>query len=789
MNMYNFKTFILITCMMFVIGKKADAIPATPYPIDFKLPGGEVLTIQLQGDEYFSWATTIDGYTILLDEKGFYEYAVKNAEGNLVLSGILVHNADSRTPEEISLIQILPKQLTFSEEQLSVGKQMRKISDEVIRKSKFPAYGTIKIPVLLGEFQDVTFSYTKEDIDLLMNQPNYSEFGATGSVSDYFFDNSFGKMKMEADVYGPYKVSKDLAYYGKDVGAETVPKLTEFIKEVIEASSDDVDYSQYDNDKNGEVEAFYVIYAGTDQSQTGNIDEFWARKWNLPTRIMKNGVNLYNYSCSSELYYGKGGVTRLTGMGPIAHEFSHALGLVDYYDTDKDGSGGTARDLRNWDIMASGSHLNEDRTPPYHNAFSMEELGWLTIKEINSPIDKIELPKFVFGDSNTRIAYKINTFRGGLDDSEYFFFENKQRVKWDQYLPNTGLLVFHIDRVIMNETYNCWNCNPKRQAIYIVPADNRYLYERGPNVVFPYMNTNALTNDKNQPNMISNDGYPSYFILKNITHDTATGMVTFSVEKDDILLVDVCGEQSVSSIEQSFDAIPEGEEIEDYEGWRSVDIENVNLQWIGGNKFPEITNTQLSANSSFDTWLLSPMIRNNDNADQIISLKHNFIGTNLPKTIDVNVLQCRDNRTYMQTIYFPNYPKVILWGTSSKTITDIKGDYVIAFRFKGEKTADMTLRIDSVYLYQVGATGVHPSEKRISNMLLMPNPVSNTLTLESEVPMNEVKIYDLSGRLLLREKVAADFYLMDVKKLTPGLYTMTCTLKDGHEETHKFIKQ
>lgn len=794
--------WVLSFCFLLLLTKTMDAVPARIYPIEYRLPDGKTLTIQMYGDEYFYWVTTIDEYTLLLNKNGFYEYAVKNQDDNLVLSGVVAHDAAQRLPEEIAFVQTLSPFLTFSEAQLSVGKQMRKINNDRIKQSKFPALGTIKIPVLLIQFQDVHFTYTKEDFELLMNQPDYNQFGATGSVRDYFLDNSFGKMRLQTDVFGVYEASKELAYYGRDDEKNTIsptaPRVDELIQEAVEAASPDVDFSEYDNDKNGEVEVFYVIYAGQDQSQTGHVDEMWARQGHLRKKIVKNGVSLSAFACSQELWYEEGGDNRLTGMGVIAHEFSHAFGLVDYYDTDN-ARNGNAHHLRYWDIMATGSYLNEGRTPPFHNAFSMEELGWLTITEINSAVDKIEMPKFVLGDSNTRRAYRINTFRGGLDNAEYFFFENKQRVKWDQYLPNTGLLVFHADKARMDAaSFNCWNCNPENQALFIVPANNRFNMERGPNVVFPYQGNNAFTN-QTQPNMLSNDGYPSYFILKNITHDTINGIVTFKVEEDDILLVDVCGKEPVNQLAESFDNLPVGEDIEDYNGWQSFDIENAGVQWQGAikenNKYPEISTKNLPVNQSFDTWLVSPLIKNDETFNKEISFKQGYISSNTSnafvKEMTASFLQCHNNKTYMQ-IMPVSFPKRVVsdafWSISSKTLSVFGGDFSVVFRFKGVKTDDITLKIDSVSIRQVSTAINYPEEKMGPSITLMPNPVSDHFLVQSQTPVHEFEIYDLTGCLIMRKKTMSNAFQVDVTNLPSGLYMLKCVSRNT-VETQRFVKR
>lgn len=84
-----------------------QAVPAYPHPVEYTQPDGSVITIQLKGDERINWAETKDGYTILASRDGFYEYAMLDEQGDLVLSGIRVSPAETRSEEEVGLLKQL----------------------------------------------------------------------------------------------------------------------------------------------------------------------------------------------------------------------------------------------------------------------------------------------------------------------------------------------------------------------------------------------------------------------------------------------------------------------------------------------------------------------------------------------------------------------------------------------------------------------------------------------------------------------------------------------------------
>ena len=56
----------------------AAAVPANPEPQVSVQPDGTRVTLRLCGDEFYSFSTTIDGYTVLKDHRGAWVYAQNN---------------------------------------------------------------------------------------------------------------------------------------------------------------------------------------------------------------------------------------------------------------------------------------------------------------------------------------------------------------------------------------------------------------------------------------------------------------------------------------------------------------------------------------------------------------------------------------------------------------------------------------------------------------------------------------------------------------------------------------
>jgi len=84
-------------------------VPAYPDTIYYELPDNYILKIFLRGDEHHHIALTVDGYRLLMNDDGFYEYAVLSHEGKPVPSGIIARNPGDRTDKDWEFLNYLIK--------------------------------------------------------------------------------------------------------------------------------------------------------------------------------------------------------------------------------------------------------------------------------------------------------------------------------------------------------------------------------------------------------------------------------------------------------------------------------------------------------------------------------------------------------------------------------------------------------------------------------------------------------------------------------------------------------
>lgn len=93
-------------------------VPADSRPITIQQPNGKMLTFILRGDERISWGETLDGYTLLYNENGFFEFACVDDNKNLVPSGILACNQNERDEQEKNFLETIKPKLFFSKKQI-----------------------------------------------------------------------------------------------------------------------------------------------------------------------------------------------------------------------------------------------------------------------------------------------------------------------------------------------------------------------------------------------------------------------------------------------------------------------------------------------------------------------------------------------------------------------------------------------------------------------------------------------------------------------------------------------
>ena len=526
------KTLLLIA--MGMVCMFAHATPADPTPAKVTQPDGTTVTVQLHGDEFFNYLTTLDGYTVVKNKAGYYTYA--RLDGNQLVASDRIAR-DNRTAADKAYLADVSKGLT-SKDQVERGAKLLNQRNNLIRgigHGGHMDYSKFRGLIILINYTDrkfddyVPWNYTPIDFyEAMINSHDYigytlpagTKIECMGSVRDYYYDNSFQQFDPHFDILGPV----DVPFACTDAHQFNCDSI---FFAALQTLDPDVDFSQYDTDEDGTADMVFFLVAGHGSDYSANDrDYLWPHMKNFTESPVLDGVNFKLYACSTnmtgeenEFYINYNNVA---GIGTICHEFSHCLGLPDFYDADGVGSGGTnLTHPMTWSVMASGFKNNNGRNPAGYSLFERYALGFAqpVLIEGEGTITVPALEK-----SNT--GYRMNT----ANEGEYFIIENRQRVKWDKNLAGPGMLIWRVDSTNVEVwENNLVNSNPNHMYYELLRAKFSGLNDSY-NDPFPGVGKVTSITNATQPNLRTWDGNLSKYAYVNITE--ADSIITFDVVKD-----------------------------------------------------------------------------------------------------------------------------------------------------------------------------------------------------------------------------------------------------------------
>ena len=436
-----------------------QAIPAYPHRVRITM-GDDLFYITLRGDENYKFAMTDDGYTVLSDSLGWF-YAYQNENGEVLKSSFKVSSINRRDLVTRTFLASVPKNIMPSYLFEQPCYKMEGNFHSSLR-SNSPIVGERRVLIILMQFSDIKFKKTQTDFDRLFNEQNYREDGAYGSVYDYYNKVSYGQLQLRSDVLGPYTASKNMAYYGGNsnrTSGDINPKA--LFDEAIRFAIQEVSLADYDSNHDGYVDNVHIIFAGYGEEAGASANTIWSHEMTFRAESI-GGMMIDHYSCSPELRGNMGnGISRI---GPPCHEIGHALGAMDYYDTDYQ-TGGYYEGTGDWDIMASGSWNDDGARPadfnPYVKAYNY---GWVDVQTLEQDTVNIVAPST--GRNN---IYRINTPVNG----DFFLLDNRQSEGINSSEPGKGLLIFHVGpQIAQRSTTNTINSTFPQQC-YVVCASAR----------------------------------------------------------------------------------------------------------------------------------------------------------------------------------------------------------------------------------------------------------------------------------------------------------------------------
>lgn len=444
-------------CILF-LSVRLSAIPAYPGWQECTLSDGTTVSLRLTGDEFYHYWETPDG-----------KIAREQPDGTFVLT-----NEAIPTPQQVS-------------ERRHASALHPKNAPKAIGDRNFAPRGL----AILVQFQGTSFYSANDSLAFynLLNKEGYNYGNATGSAADYFKAQSNGQYEPVFDVYGPVTLPHNRKYYGEqgklhddDREEANDMYLADFVIDAVLAAKErGCDFSRYDSDNDGMVDIVYFFYAGKGQASGGSSETIWPHSSNLFSILyygythgtseyyvnsyydfnipVLDGKYINNYACSNELQSNN----NRAGIGAFCHEFSHVLGLPDYYDTQYGENNYNHVTPGTWSLMDAGCYNNDEKTPPNYSIYDKFYMGWTkpTLLAKNAQLDVTLTTDYddAYQITGSRFAYAYDMSK------TVYYIENRQRKGWDLYLPGHGMLVWQV-----KYDDNSWHSN----SLNNTPGEPRY---------------------------------------------------------------------------------------------------------------------------------------------------------------------------------------------------------------------------------------------------------------------------------------------------------------------------
>ncbi|MDE5868648.1 MAG: M6 family metalloprotease domain-containing protein, partial [Muribaculaceae bacterium] len=297
------------------------------------------------------------------------------------------------------------------------------------------------------------------------------------------------------------------------------------------------------NDGDGECDVLIILYAGDGEASSMDSDAenaIWPCQWQLSysdygKALTLDQTRVDKFACFNEL--NGTNLKKIDGIGTFCHEFSHCLGLPDFYDTEY----GPHFGMGPWSLMDYGSYNNDSYTPIGYSAYEKEFMGWIEIEE---GVDNTLYSMPIFNSKNLEDDKAVK-LTNPKDANEYFIIENRQQQGWDAYMPAQGLMIYHVTYDASAWTGNTVN-NYSLQRMTPVPCDNNlkldsqsYWGETYYSInqadllgdLWPYKGNNEFTNNSLPAQKLNSGGY----LGKPVTEITqnSDGTISFWLNKSD----------------------------------------------------------------------------------------------------------------------------------------------------------------------------------------------------------------------------------------------------------------
>ena len=339
------------------------------------------------------------------------------------------------------------------------GEYVQNVTDQMDYLDGCPTTGNPAVLVIPVEFKDITAQskgYSIQNIEEIF----YGKTTSYYSVYDYFLTSSYNQLSLNITVLDSWFRPKNSSsyyenatydYYGEEIaiGDQLI------MDEALAYLATIMDLSQFDSDNNGIIDAIVMV----NTLEIGEDDFHWAyRYWNLYTDDEEyyyeyDGVSANDYVWIAYDFmfeaYDENGNTNHDPSNPLnpytfIHEFSHILGVDDYYDTAYQ-----EHPLGGLDMM--------DDMMGDHNPYTKFNLGWITSSKliVTSGSVTLNLNAFAKNGDTIILANNWDETLGAYQEYYVIMYYTMTGLNAGDggFFARNGIVVYHINASLYTEQY------------------------------------------------------------------------------------------------------------------------------------------------------------------------------------------------------------------------------------------------------------------------------------------------------------------------------------------------
>ena len=339
----------------------------------------------------------------------------------------------------------------------------------------------------LGEQQLLIVAVRFPDVKPKITLQNIRRKAITG-LNNYLKEQSYGLTWIKPDFKGWVMLPDSIEKYKVSPNNFKVDRrrVRKLIEDTMTAIENDVDFSQYQN--------ILIIPGAFTMPGKGYGMMCYCANPGMLTGVRGNPRFVTLISRKGKKY--SGGVfvgTANAPLGMLAHDYFHALGGVYknkrlvpcLYNFERQAEASRRHEweyctnyVGPWDVM-SAHYVKPESPPPGISSFTKIRLGWISTNQVKliKPGETGYISLSPLEKKGETLAIKIF-----LKTGSYYLLENRQLIKYDQVLPDSGLLILKVnpDAVEGSGTVTVMNANPDAlnfsEATFKLGRDNRNMF-------------------------------------------------------------------------------------------------------------------------------------------------------------------------------------------------------------------------------------------------------------------------------------------------------------------------